>query len=91
MASPDAASDTAVITPPAATVAAASAELDGEICTVSGTLDFDTAPGCLATVSDYIAEQRSLTIDLAGVERSNSAGLALIIEWLAQARHRGTR
>lgn len=55
---------------------------------VEGVLDF-------ATVTDLVAEARALFpasgrlhIDLSGVESANSAGLALLLEWLALARSR---
>lgn len=56
---------------------------------LAGSIDFDNARRALADVSACIADQRELTIDLGGIERSNSAGLALMIDWLAQARQRG--
>ena len=60
---------------------------------LSGVLDFSTVP-CLAREGETLigATQaqglRRLEIDLSGVELTNSAGLALLLEWmrLAQAR-----
>ncbi len=69
--------------------AALAATLEDSICSVVGTIDFHTAPACLDTVTGYIESQPSLVIDMAGVTRSNSVGLALMIEWLAQARRHG--
>lgn len=40
-------------------------------------------------MTTYIERHAALVIDLAGVTRSNSAGLALMIEWLALARKQG--
>lgn len=73
----------------AAAPATLSARLDDDVCSLTGTIDFDTAPGCLDTVASYIDNHASLVIDLAGVTRSNSAGLALMVEWLAVARKQG--
>ena len=58
-------------------------------CRLSGTLDFNTAPTVLDQVSSMIDEHSLLVIDLTDVQHSNSAGLALMIEWLALARKRG--
>lgn len=56
---------------------------------LSGVLSFDTVPELwsenLASFSDY----PELQIDLQGVSRSDSAGLALLIEWTRIARGQG--
>ena len=62
---------------------------DGELCRISGTLDFSTARDALETVGEIIQSSPNLTINLAGIDNSNSAGLALLIEWLAQAQKLG--
>lgn len=49
---------------------------------VSGDLDFHTVPGILTASQSLIAGSQSITIDLSGVESSNSAGLALLVEWM---------
>ena len=59
---------------------------DGVIA-VSGRLGFDTAAGVLARTGDALtAGHGPATIDLGGVERIDSAGLALMVEWLRLAR-----
>ncbi len=67
---------------------------DGTIF-ISGTLDFTTAKSALAAVNEHLVAQLSpqsgtaaeaAIIDLAGVTSSNSAALALMIEWLAEAQ-----
>lgn len=55
-------------------------------CLINGVLDFTTARQMLDTVAVHINDNASLDIDLAGVTSANSAGLALLIEWLAIAR-----
>ena len=60
------------------------------VCTVEGELDFNSAKLVLESVSPHIKENASLVIDLAGISRANSAGLALMIEWLATARRSGS-
>lgn len=64
----------------------ASVTYEDGVCRVSGVLDFTTANSTLRAVEKLIRSEPSLSIDLAGVSRCNSAGLALLIEWLAVAR-----
>ncbi len=61
----------------------------GDTVTLSGALNFDSAPEVLAKVSALIRQQKSLTIDLSESKGSNSAGLALLIEWQAEAKRAG--
>lgn len=54
---------------------------------VSGDLTFATVPGVLAEGSAWINGNPSgLTVDLKGVTRTDSAGVALMLEWLRLAR-----
>ena len=56
---------------------------------LSGALDFNTVPALLAQMKaehDPLQGSGDIYVDLAGVERSNSAGLGLLIEWVIQAR-----
>jgi len=55
---------------------------------ITGDLDFQTVPRVWNASQSLFANSRSLTIDLSGVESSNSAGLALLIEWMRFARSR---
>ncbi len=55
--------------------------------TLSGRLDFTTAKSALSVVNEQMqAHPEASVIDLAGVTHSNSAALALMIEWLAEAQ-----
>jgi phospholipid transport system transporter-binding protein len=54
--------------------------------TVAGALTFETVPGLYQSASNWFAGAGDLTIDLAQVTRTDSAGLALLIEWLRCAR-----
>ena len=58
---------------------------------VSGHLTFATA-GALLRDSAVLWQggESSLTVDLDGVERADSAGLALLVEWMRTARDAGT-
>jgi phospholipid transport system transporter-binding protein len=53
---------------------------------VSGALTFDTVPALYKSSAGWFAGEGELIIDLAAVERTDSAGLALMIEWLRRAR-----
>lgn len=57
---------------------------------VAGPLSFDSVPGLwrdgLALMGGLSGP---LTLDLEGVTRTDSAGLALLIEWMREARRRG--
>jgi phospholipid transport system transporter-binding protein len=57
---------------------------------IAGTLDFSTVgellPQGIALLNG--AHPHSIALDLSGVTRANSAGLALLLEWLDHARQR---
>jgi phospholipid transport system transporter-binding protein len=54
-----------------------------------GPLDFSTVNALLPLGSDLIRRGQAAVIDLAGVTDSDSAGLALLIEWLSVAHEAG--
>ena len=54
-----------------------------------GDLNFRSVPPLLASTRNLIGENSEVTIDLGGVERSDSAGVALLIEWLREVRRAG--
>jgi phospholipid transport system transporter-binding protein len=53
---------------------------------VSGELSFDTAVSGIAMTEQLFAETAILDVDLSDVTHSDSAGLALLIEWMRQAQ-----
>jgi phospholipid transport system transporter-binding protein len=55
---------------------------------LAGTIDFDSVPGLHKELAPHLKDGASLSIDLEGVERFNSAGLALLLQWLEEARAR---
>lgn len=62
---------------------------DGQL-NVSGVLNFDTVPDVLARTASWVKTGTDrATIDLARVQRADSAGLALMVEWLRLARSVG--
>lgn len=53
---------------------------------LSGELDADSVPGLLRTTRNAFHKDREMTINLADVTRADSAGVALLLDWLRQAR-----
>ncbi len=60
--------------------------LAGERSRVEGSLDFTTVTKLLPQGAAAIDAGQASIIDLAGVTGSDSAGLALLIEWLSVAK-----
>lgn len=56
--------------------------------TLQGALSFATANDILRKSETLFGRHASLEIDLAGVGKADSAGLALLIEWKSQAARR---
>jgi phospholipid transport system transporter-binding protein len=52
---------------------------------LSGVLDFDTVPALLRQGFGWMRQQSPVSVDLALVQHSNSAGIGLLLEWLRQA------
>lgn len=61
---------------------------EGEFA-LQGSLSIDTVPGLWSRSAGGWQEASALTIDLGAVERVDSAGLALLVEWTRQARENG--
>lgn len=59
---------------------------DGDRARVTGSLHFSTVSALFAAGAEAIKGDRAAVIDLAGVTASDSAGLALLIEWLSVAK-----
>ncbi|HTB28816.1 MAG TPA: STAS domain-containing protein [Steroidobacteraceae bacterium] len=56
---------------------------------VGGALEFRTVTALLSSGTEAIEQGRASVIDLSGVTLSDSAGLALLIEWLSVAKAGG--
>lgn len=56
---------------------------------VGGVLSFDTAAAALSAIEAALAAEPADRLDLAGVERSDSAGLACVLAVRARARQLG--
>jgi phospholipid transport system transporter-binding protein len=62
---------------------------DDDSYLISGELNMQTVPNLLQQVEPILARsQGEVCLDLQGVSRSDSAGLALLVEWLRFARER---
>ena len=59
---------------------------DGKFA-VSGAMTFATAEKILRTSEEPFEEHSQLEIDLSGITASDSAGLALLLEWVTWANH----
>jgi phospholipid transport system transporter-binding protein len=76
------------VTKPAAELKA----VDSSHFVVTGVLGFDTVKSLLETSrTQFAGAAEQLEVDLAGVTQSDSAGLALLIEWLKFAGQAGKR
>lgn len=72
-------------------MSAYSASLRGDgVYAVAGELTFDTVPAAWNQSQEWFAAGTPVSVDLAEVSRADSAGLALLLEWLRVARERGT-
>lgn len=54
-----------------------------------GELSFSTVMDLLRDSAGLLWRNSSVTLDLTGVTRTDSAGLALLVEWIRIARQRG--
>lgn len=53
---------------------------------VSGNLDAASVPARLRESAPWFDHSDALTIDLTAIDRADSAGVALLLQWLRQAR-----
>ena len=54
---------------------------------LSGDMTFDTAERILAASEEPFEQHTRIEVDLSGVTNSDSAGLALLLEWITWANH----
>ena len=54
---------------------------------LSGEMTFETAERILLSSEDSFEQHTRIEVDLAGVDKSDSAGLALLLEWITWANH----
>jgi phospholipid transport system transporter-binding protein len=54
---------------------------------LSGEITFETAERILLASEEPFEQHTRIEVDLAGVTKSDSAGLALLLEWITWANH----
>jgi len=54
---------------------------------LSGRMSFDTAADILRNSEEMFTQHTSIRVDLSGVTYTDSAGLALLLEWITWANH----
>ena len=54
---------------------------------LSGEMTFETAERVLQASEEPFEQHTRIEVDLSGVTRSDSAGLALLLEWITWANH----
>lgn len=67
-------------------MAGAMADRDGDTLRVEGDLDFDSVTALWDATGSLFANGPPNRIDLMGVSRSSSAGVALMVAWLGLAQ-----
>lgn len=58
---------------------------------LQGELDFMSVPALLQHAGMNMLGRELVTVDLKGVTRADSAGLALLVEWLRESESAGNR
>lgn len=56
---------------------------------IEGVLDFASVTALFRRSREVLSGGDAVTLDLSGVERANSAGVALLLEWRREARRSG--
>lgn len=56
---------------------------------LGGELSYETVPAVAPRVAELFSGQEAVEVDLAQVERADSAGVALLVEWMMEANRRG--
>ncbi|ORU91998.1 MAG: anti-sigma-factor [Cycloclasticus sp. symbiont of Bathymodiolus heckerae] len=64
-------------------------QADDGILEVSGMLAFNCVTDVLRLSQKFFSSQEQLVFDLGGVEKIDSAGLALLVEWMVMAEKSG--
>jgi phospholipid transport system transporter-binding protein len=64
----------------------ATIKYQNNVLRIAGDLNFKTTPPLLETSRPFFTKNTDLCFDLSDVHKSNSAGLALLLEWKRLAR-----
>lgn len=70
-------------------MATATTHRDGETLCIRGELDFDSVAELWSATESLFAAASPSKIDLGGISRANSAGVALLVEWFGRTRLQG--
>lgn len=62
-------------------------DLGGGRFALRGSMAFETAASILRESEPLFSEHTLLTVDLSGIDDTDSAGLALLLEWITWANH----
>ncbi len=62
---------------------------EGDVCYLSGAVDFASAPEILKIVADRLESGQSAVVDFSRVTKANSVALALMLEWKSVAAEHG--
>ena len=63
--------------------------VQGDRWVLSGEIDFDSVPSLLTHPGANMVRGSNVRVDLAEVTRVDSAGLAMMVEWLREAQDKG--
>ena len=61
---------------------------EGGRLSVNGDLTFISVPGVIRDGEHLIGQGATVSLDLSGVQRADSAGVALLVEWMRVAARR---
>ena len=61
-------------------------DLGGGSFEISGDMSFDTAEQILRASKQAFGKYENVRVDMSAVEKADSAGLALLLEWMSWAR-----
>lgn len=61
-------------------------DLGGGSFEISGEMSFDTAEQILRTSQQAFRKYENVRVDMSAVEKADSAGLALLLEWMSWTR-----
>ena len=61
-------------------------DLGGGSFEISGDMSFDTAEQILRASQKAFGKYENVRVDMSAVEKADSAGLALLLEWMSWAR-----
>lgn len=68
-----------------------SMQIEGERVVLQGELTFASVLFALNQTAGLLSQSGNWTFDLSGIDRIDSAGLSLLLEWLRRARKEGGR